>query len=124
MPPKKKQEKGKREFIWTHDESELLLNVIHDYKVQQLSEGTCWESVKTKYADILELFRKGLPENEEQARSLAKDYPHKADEVTKEILTTKLKAIRLKFREVRSENLLQLCCTQFEFNTVLLAIGS
>ena len=36
-----------------------------------------------------------LPENEQQARSLMKDYPHKTAEVTKEILTTKLKAIRL-----------------------------
>ena len=122
MPPKKKQEKGKKEFMWTDDESELLLNVVHEYKVQQLLEGTCWESVKTKYADILQLFCKELPENEEQARSLRKDYPHKAVELSKEILTTKLKAVRLKFREVCSENLLQLCYTQF--NTVLLALGS
>ena len=36
VPPKKKQEKGKKDFIWTDDESELLFNVIDDYKVQQL----------------------------------------------------------------------------------------
>ena len=36
MPPKKKQEKGKKDFKWTDDESELLLNVIYNYKAQQL----------------------------------------------------------------------------------------
>ena len=30
MPPKKKQEMGKMDFIWTNDESELLRNIIHD----------------------------------------------------------------------------------------------
>ena len=102
MPPKKKtsEKKGKKEFIWTDDEAQLLLDVAHDYKVKHLAEGTCWESIKTKYSDILDLFRKELPQNEEQARHLAKDYPHKPDEVSKEVLTSKLKAIRIKFREV------------------------
>ena len=45
MPPKKK---GKKDFVWTDDEAELLLNVTHHYKVQQLAEGTCWESVKSR----------------------------------------------------------------------------
>ena len=27
-----------KDFMWTDDESELLLNVIYDYKVQQLLE--------------------------------------------------------------------------------------
>ena len=35
MIPPKKQGKGKKDFIWTDDDSELLLNIIHDYKVQQ-----------------------------------------------------------------------------------------
>ena len=37
MPPKKK---GKKDFVWTDDEAELLLNVNHHYKVQQLAEGS------------------------------------------------------------------------------------
>ena len=65
MPPKKGQGKTKKDFVWTDDEAELLLRVTHDYNVQHLDKGTCWESVKTKYSDILELFRKELPENEE-----------------------------------------------------------
>ena len=90
----------KPEFVWTDDEAELLLNVTHNYKVQQLVEGTCWESVRSKYVDILELFKNELPASEEEARETVKDYPHKRDEVTKEVLTAKLKTIRTKFCQV------------------------
>ena len=90
----------KKEFVWTDDEAELLLTVTHDYKIKHLVEGTCWESVRSKYADIVELFKKELPGDDEQRRRLSKDYPHKPEEIKKEILTTKLKAVRMKFREV------------------------
>ena len=105
MPPKrapnKKNDSAKKEFVWSDDEAELLLSVTHEYKTQHLVNGTCWESVKSKYTDILELMRKELPANEEEAsRIFNKEYPHKPEEVTKEILTTKLKAIKKKFREV------------------------
>lgn len=104
MPPKKNLEKNnsknsenksKKEYIQTDDKAQLLLEVAHDYKPKHLSEGTCWESVKTKYADIQELFRKELLEDAEQAQCLGKDYLHKPDEKT-----SKIKAIRIKFREV------------------------
>ena len=93
----------KPEFVWTDDEAELLLNVTHDYKLQQLVDGTCWESVRSKYADILE-FRNELPATDDEAKELMKDYPHKRNEVTKEILTAKLKAVRNKFRQVSVAN--------------------
>ena len=89
MPPKKstgKKKSGTELFVWTDDESELLLNVTQDYKVQQLADGTAWESVKTKYDDILKLFTNKLPENAQQAVILAKVYPHNREEITKEIL--------------------------------------
>ena len=87
MPPKrapksKGSANGKKsvnkDFLWTDDEALLLLNVTHDYKVQHLVDGTCWESVKSKYVDILELFRKELPTTEEEAHQLSKDYPPQA----------------------------------------------
>ena len=75
--------------------------MTHDYKIQHLANGTCWESVKSKYADILKLFRKELPATEEEASQLFnKDYPHKPEEVTKENVLTKVKAARKKFQEV------------------------
>ena len=97
MPPKKS---GKKEFFWTDDEVELLLTVTQQYKVQQMAEGTSWESVKSKYADILQLFVSELPATEEEASQSVKDYKHRKVDVTKEILTTKLKAIRNKYRQV------------------------
>lgn len=64
--------------------------------MQQLAEGTSWESVKSKYNDILKIFRDHLPENEEDTSVLAKE----RSEITKDILSAKLKAIRIKFRQV------------------------
>jgi len=95
MPPKKV---GK-DFQWTDDETELLLTVTHDYKIAKVAEGTDWESVKSKYTDILELMRNELPASAEEMSNLLKDYPHTKEQVTKQILTTKLKAVRLKFRQ-------------------------
>ena len=92
---------GKKEFHWTDDEAELLLTVTHQYKIRCIENGTPWESVKSKYTDILEMFRSELPASEEERYQLTKDYPHQADELTKEILTSKLKAIRNKYRQVR-----------------------
>ena len=76
------------------------MSVTHDYKIQHLVDGTCWESVKSKYADILELFRKELHVYllvKKKRVSLIKNYPHKPEEVTKENVLTKLKAVRKKF---------------------------
>ena len=75
------------------------MNVTHEYKIKQLMNGTDWESVRSEYSDILELFKKEIPEIEEGSR-LMKDYPHKKEEITKEIVTAKLKAIRTRFRQV------------------------
>ena len=104
MPPKRAKKNGqneRKEFVWTDDETELLLSVTNDYKVRQLAEGICWESVRSKYADIAELLKKEVPGSEEGAREIGKDYQHKAEEITKEVVTTKLKAIKKKYREVR-----------------------
>ena len=63
MLPKKstgKKKSGIELFVWADDESELLLNITEHYKVHQLADGTAWESMKTKYDDILKLFRKEL----------------------------------------------------------------
>ena len=86
-------------FKWMDDEAELSLNITRDYKVSKAAEGIDWESIQSKYADILELMLLEYPEMPEAARELNKDYPHKRSEITKQVLTTKLKAIRVKFRQ-------------------------
>ena len=90
---------SKREFQWTDDEAELLLQSTHLYKAKKSMENVDWESVKSKYEDILEIMREELPETKEEAKELTKEYTHSKEEVTKSILTTKLKNIRLRYRK-------------------------
>ena len=83
-------------FIWTDDEVELLLSVTVDYKTKKAAESVDWESVKSKYSDILQEFLAAIPEN---ADGNVKDFPHEKEQITKQIVTSKLKAIRVKFRQ-------------------------
>ena len=87
-------------FFWTDDEVELLLTVTNEYKVSKTYESVNWELVQGKYADILEQFKQHIPSTEDNSESLAsgKDFPHKAGDITKSILST-LKSIRTKFRQ-------------------------
>uniref|UniRef100_A0A1X7UY57 Uncharacterized protein n=1 Tax=Amphimedon queenslandica TaxID=400682 RepID=A0A1X7UY57_AMPQE len=86
-------------FKWSDDEAELLLTVTNEYKVKKMEENIDWESVKTKYEDILKLMKEELPATVQESSDSMKDYPHTKEEMTKKILSTKLKAIRAKFRE-------------------------
>jgi len=44
--------KEKDTFKWTDDEVELMLKVM-EYKVSKAAEGTDWESVQSKYLDVI-----------------------------------------------------------------------
>ena len=94
---------GKKDFQWTDDKSELLLTVTHKYKIQKITQGENWESVKSKYVDILQLMTAELPSTPEEVKQCVKDYRHTGDEMTKAILSNKLKAIHLKFRKAVDE---------------------
>ncbi|ROI80765.1 hypothetical protein DPX16_0097 [Anabarilius grahami] len=83
--------KGTEFFKWTDSEVELLLRVTQEYKVAKASENVDWETCQNKYGEILDRFKEQYPADDV-------DYPHSKDEVTKLTLTTKLKAIRLKYR--------------------------
>ena len=68
-----------------------------------------WESAKNKCEDISKLFKAELPdeppsvaERERINCGLAKDYQHTREKVTKQLLTTKLKAVRQKNKHPRS----------------------
>ena len=78
------------------DEVELILNIANDYKVLKVAESMDWESVKSKYSDICDLFIAALTDDDSDVKN---NFPHKKEEVTKQIVTSKLKAIRLKFRQ-------------------------
>ncbi|KAK2849012.1 hypothetical protein Q5P01_008846 [Channa striata] len=85
-------------FVWTDCEVELLLIVTNEYKASKNVKNVDWESCPTKYRDILELYKKQYPSTEE-SEPLEGDYPHRPEEITKASLTTKLKAIRHKYRQ-------------------------
>jgi len=55
------------------------------------------ESCQSKYQDIHDKFVEHYPTPEE-AKALEKEYPHAGTQTTKEILTSKLKNIRQKYR--------------------------
>ena len=40
-----------------------------------------------------------MPSSPEEAKETGKDFPHKLDEITKQALSTKLKAVQLKYRQ-------------------------
>ena len=57
-----KQTNGKTEVsAWTDDKVKLFLKVTNTYKVQKSTESVDWDSVQSKYADILALFQEQYP---------------------------------------------------------------
>ena len=94
----KKKTNGNKEFVWSDDESELLLNVANGYKVAKAAESVDWESVKSKYKDIFDHFVAALPEQNIDIH-VYRNFPHKKEEIKLQNVTSKLKAIRLKFRQ-------------------------
>ena len=101
MPPKKKikgnsgVENANPPFSWTDDELELLLGVIQHYKSDKEGEGYDWESVKTKYPDIMDRFIDRYPK-ETDPEGFPRKEPGK--DFTKERIVPKVKSMRQKYR--------------------------
>ncbi|CAH3029575.1 unnamed protein product, partial [Porites evermanni] len=85
-------------YKWTDDEVELLLTVTKEYKTKQIAKSIDWESCVDKYGEILEAYSAHYL-SPEDAAAIGKDFPRKKDELTKSVLTSKLKAIRSKYRQ-------------------------
>ena len=64
--------------------------------------------------EILEAYSAHYP-SPEDAAAIGKDFPHKNDELTKSVLTSKLKAIRSKYRQA-VEEAITLLYAMFVFN--------
>ena len=98
----KSAEKVKKKYAntykWTDDEVELLLTVTKEYRMKQIAKSIDWESCVDKYGEILEAYGAHYP-LPEGAAAIGKDFPHKKDELTKSVFTSKLKAIRSKCRQ-------------------------
>lgn len=98
----KSTDKGKKKYAdtykWTDDEVEVLLTVTKDYETKQIAKCINWESCVDKYGEILQAYNAEYP-SPDNANAIGKDFSHKKDELTKSVLTSKLKAIRTKYRQ-------------------------
>ena len=74
-------------FKWTEEEMALLLKAVHDYKTAKLANGQDWDTIRSKYEDVKEIFKALYPEEESE------EFPHSKnkDEFTKERLAAKIK---------------------------------
>ncbi|XP_056466018.1 uncharacterized protein LOC130405080 [Gadus chalcogrammus] len=79
-------------FVWTDSEVELLLKVALDYKASKAQDNLDWESCQSKYVDMLAHFLELYPSESNE------EFPHVQNEITRAHLTTKIKAIRGKYR--------------------------
>ena len=78
----------------------VFLKVTSEYKTSKAIENVDWESIQNKYTEISTIFKERLPASPDQGEKIGKDYPHKPEEITKGTLTSKLKSIRQKYRQV------------------------
>eukprot|EP00112_Aurelia_sp_Birch-Aquarium-sp1_P001840 Seg12.3 transcript_id=Seg12.3/GoldUCD/mRNA.D3Y31 product="hypothetical protein" protein_id=Seg12.3/GoldUCD/D3Y31 len=97
MPPKRKTAGEEGIFTWTDDEIHLLLNIKADHRAQKIGEELDWERIRNKYFDIADRMVEALRKYNDHDGS-GKDYQHKPEEITKEKVATKLKAVRKKYR--------------------------
>ncbi len=83
-------------FTWSDEETALLLHVTLAYKTTKISEGKDWETIRSKYDDILKDFIEQYP------KEISEEFPREepiSGEFTKERLNAKLKKIKNSFRK-------------------------
>lgn len=61
-------------------------------------ENIDWESCHSKYQDIIDKYKEMCP-TAEDAENLGKDFPYNKEDITKLIVTSKLKSVWVKYRQ-------------------------
>lgn len=84
-------------FVWSDEETALLMRVVIDYKSDKCNAGFDWETIKNKYEEILQRFRAAYPKNE----TSMEHYPNcnNLAVFTKEKISQKIKRIKANFRK-------------------------
>ncbi|KAL9956170.1 hypothetical protein ACROYT_G037611 [Oculina patagonica] len=59
-------EAADKNFTWSDEEINLLLNVVIDYKARKAGEGVDWETVMSKYEDVTKMFLEKYPHNDKE----------------------------------------------------------
>ena len=89
------QSKSQKEiFTWTDSEIELFLEAVKVFSTNCSFEGKDWESVKSKYDKIRQLFAKRYPNS--PGGIISEEYPksQSLETITKDRIAAKLKSIR------------------------------
>ena len=63
------------------------------YKTQKAADWIDWETIRQKHSDIFDAFRKNVAGAEKGK------YKHRSDEVGRDVVASKLKNIRARYRE-------------------------
>ena len=90
-----------KEFVWTDDEIQLLIESAADFEAQQEYAGVCCESIRSKYESIRQLLVDRYP-GEGKDEEIDERYPRKGEnigEITKDRVCSKLKVIRKKYKK-------------------------
>ena len=78
-------------FIWSDEETALLLKITLEYKTSRLADGQDWETVRSKYEDLYKKFIAAYPNEEEEIEAFPRGQM-KCD-LTRERVSQKLKKI-------------------------------
>ena len=80
-------------FIWTDEETALLLKVVADYKIKKLEDAQDWEAVRAKYEEICKRFTAAYP-----CEGDSEEFPRSYNEFTKDRIASKIKKMKAGFR--------------------------
>ena len=101
IPPKRKTrgeaDKASISFNWNGEEVELLLEVVLHLKSDKTGQSLDWESIKTKYVDIRDIFVERYPKNSTDESYLHQDV---VKHFSKERIIAKVNAPRNKYKIV------------------------
>ena len=89
------EESKSKIFTWTDEESALVLQTVLDYRTAKVSLGHDWETVKSKYNDIAQLFISNYP------KETSVEFPNSEilDTFNKGRIAAKIKKLKMGFRK-------------------------
>ena len=99
MSQENSTKKSKKNFLWSDDETALLVQVIIDYKSTKASIGLDWESIKSKYEDITERLQSRYPKPDSGLSEAAFPYSNDPSVFTKDRIIPKVKRLKANFRK-------------------------
>ena len=88
---KRAKDAEERTFVSEDEEVELLLSSTLEYKTRK-TLGVDWESVKSKYQDVVDIYHDNLPTDANDDGEGDPTQARNKPPITREIVTTKLKA--------------------------------